>query len=216
LAAIQATLEGMQDGVLPADQEQIGSLVSETALLNRMVEDLRLLSLAEAGRLELDLQPVVTGELLFKAVGLMQPVAQQQGVNLVANPPGSLPMVLGDADRLIQVLNNLIANSLRYTPASGTVTVTAEFPAAGRMVVFSVTDSGAGIDPRDLPHVFDRFYRADKSRSRGSGGSGLGLAIVRQLVESHGGTVTAASPVQTPEGQFVPGTRITFSIPVSA
>jgi len=216
LAAIQATLEGMQDGVLPTDQEQIGSLVSETALLNRMVEDLRLLSLAEAGRLELDLQPVVTGELLFKAVGLMQPVAQQQGVNLVANPPGSLPMVLGDADRLIQVLNNLIANSLRYTPASGTVTVTAEFPAAGRMVAFSVTDTGAGIDPRDLPHVFDRFYRADKSRSRGSGGSGLGLAIVRQLVESHGGTVAAVSPVPTPEGRSVPGTRITFSIPVSA
>ena len=216
LAAIQATLEGMQDGVLPTDQEQIGSLVSETALLNRMVEDLRLLSLAEAGRLELDLQPVVTDELLFKAVGLMQPVAQQQGVNLVANPPGSLPMVLGDADRLIQVLNNLIANSLRYTPASGTVTVTAEFPAAGRMVAFSVTDTGAGIDPRDLPHVFDRFYRADKSRSRGSGGSGLGLAIVRQLVESHGGTVAAVSPVPTPEGRSVPGTRITFSIPVSA
>ena len=216
LAAIQATLEGMQDGVLPADQEQIGSLVSETALLNRMVEDLRLLSLAEAGRLELDLQPVVTGELLFKAVGLMQPVAQQQGVNLVANPPGSLPMVLGDADRLIQVLNNLIANSLRYTPAGGTVTVTAAFSAAGRMVAFSVTDTGAGIDPRDLPHVFDRFYRADKSRSRGSGGSGLGLAIVRQLVESHGGTVAAVSPVPTPEGRSVPGTRITFSIPVSA
>ena len=216
LAAIQATLEGMQDGVLPADQEQIGSLVSETALLNRMVEDLRLLSLAEAGRLELDLQPVVTDELIFKAVGLMQPVAQQQGVNLVANPPGSLPMVLGDADRLIQVLNNLIANSLRYTPASGTVTVTAEFPAAGRMVAFSVADTGAGIDPRDLLHVFDRFYRADKSRSRGSGGSGLGLAIVRQLVESHGGTVAAVSPVPTPEGRSVPGTRITFSIPVSA
>ncbi len=216
LAAIQATLEGMQDGVLPVDQEQIGSLVTETALLNRMVEDLRLLSLAEAGRLELDLQPVATGELIFKAVDLMQPVAQQQGVNLVANPPGSLPMVLGDADRLIQVLNNLIANSLRYTPAGGTVTMAASFAAASKKVEFSVTDTGAGIDPRDLPHVFDRFYRADKSRSRGSGGSGLGLAIVRQLVESHGGTVAALSPVPTPEGQSVPGTRITFSIPVSA
>ncbi len=215
LAAIQATLEGMQDGVLPADQEQISSLVSEAELLNRMVEDLRLLSLAEAGRLELDLQPVATGELILKAVGLMQPVAQQQGVNLIAASSENLPMVLGDADRLIQVLNNLIANALRYTPAGGTVTVTAAFPASGGKVVFSVTDTGAGIDPRDLPHVFDRFYRADKSRSRSSGGSGLGLAIVRQLVETQGGTVAAVSPVPTPEGQLAPGTRITFTIPVS-
>jgi two-component system sensor histidine kinase BaeS len=84
------------------------------------------------------------------------------------------------------------------------------------MVAYAVTDTGAGIDTRNLPHVLDRFYRADKSRSRGSGGSGLGLAIVRQLVESHGGTIAAVSPVPTPEGQSVPGTRITFSIPVSA
>jgi two-component system OmpR family sensor kinase/two-component system sensor histidine kinase BaeS len=214
LAAIQATLEGMQDGVLPADQEQIGSLVSETVLLNRMVEDLRLLSLAEAGRLELDLQPVTPNDLIFKAVGLMQPVVKQQGVTLVTSPTGSLPQILGDTDRLIQVLTNLIANSLRYTPAGGTVTVAAAFPAASKKVDFSVTDTGAGIDPRDLPHVFDRFYRADKSRSRGSGGSGLGLAIVRQLVESHGGTVAAVSPVPA-DGQTVPGTKIIFSIPIT-
>ncbi len=213
LAAIQATLEGMQDGVLPANQEQIDSLVSETALLNRMVEDLRLLSLAEAGRLELDLQSVASGKLILRAVDLMQPVAQQQGVNLFADSTEGLPTVLGDADRLIQVLNNLISNSLRYTPAGGAVTITAAFSPASRKVEFSVTDTGAGIDPRDLPHVFDRFYRADKSRSRGSGGSGLGLAIVRQLVESHGGSVAVVSPVPTPEGRSVPGTRITFSIP---
>jgi two-component system OmpR family sensor kinase/two-component system sensor histidine kinase BaeS len=215
LAAIQATLEGMQDGVLPADQEQIGLLVSETVLLNRMVEDLRLLSLAEAGRLELDLQPVTPNDLIFKAVGLMQPVAKQQGVTLFTSPTGSLPQILGDTDRLTQVLTNLIANSLRYTPAGGTVTVAAAFPAASKKVDFSVTDTGAGIDPRDLPHVFDRFYRADKSRSRGSGGSGLGLAIVRQLVESHGGSVAAVSPVPTPDGRTIPGTRIIFSIPIT-
>jgi two-component system sensor histidine kinase BaeS len=213
LAAIQATLEAMQDGILPADQEQIGSLVSETALLNRMVEDLRLLSLAEAGRLELDLQPVVPGDLIRRAVDLMQPVAQQQSVNLVPDSPENLPTVLGDADRLIQVLNNLVANSLRYTPAGGIVIVSAAFPPTSKELEFSVTDTGAGIDPRDLPHVFDRFYRADESRSRGSGGSGLGLAIVRQLVESHGGSVTAVSPVPLPDGRTVPGTRIVFSIP---
>jgi len=215
LAAIQATLEGMQDGVLPTDQEQIGSLVSETVLLNRMVEDLRLLSLAEAGRLELDLQPVTPNDLIFKAVGLMQPVAQQKGVTVIATPPVSLPQVLGDTDRLIQVLNNLIVNSLRYTPAGGTVTLAAVFPSASKGVVFSVTDTGTGIDPRNLPHVFDRFYRADKSRSRGSGGSGLGLAIVKQLVEAHGGKVSAESPIFPADGQPQIGTRITFSIPVA-
>jgi two-component system OmpR family sensor kinase/two-component system sensor histidine kinase BaeS len=215
LAAIQATLEGMQDGVLPTDQEQIGSLVSETVLLNRMVEDLRLLSQAEAGRLELDLQPVTPNDLIFKAVGLMQPVAQQKGVTVIATPPVSLPQVHGDTDRLIQVLNNLVANSLRYTPAGGTVTLAAAFPSASKGVVFSVTDIGTGIDPRDLPHVFDRFYRADKSRSRESGGSGLGLAIVKQLVEAHGGKVSAESPIFPADGQPQIGTRITFTIPLA-
>lgn len=215
LAATQAILEGMQDGVLPIDQEQIGSLVAETTLLNRLVEDLRLLSLAEAGRLPLDIQPIAPGDLVRRAAELMQPIAQQQGVNLIADPPGDLPRVLGDSDRLIQVLNNLITNSLRYTSAGGTVTVSAVYSLTSKTVAFSVTDTGAGIDPRDLPHVFDRLYRADKSRSRGSGGSGLGLAIVRQLVDSHGGAVIAESPVPTPEGRSVPGTRITFSIPAS-
>ncbi len=105
----------------------------------------------------LDLQPIAPGDLVRRAVELMQPIAQQQGVNLIADPPGDLPRVLGDSDRLIQVLNNLITNSLRYTPAGGTVTVTAVYSAASKTVAFSVTDTGAGIDPRDLPHVFDRL-----------------------------------------------------------
>ncbi len=121
--------------------------------------------------------------------------------------PG-LPDVWIDADRITQVLNNLIGNAIRYTPAGGTITVGASVLPPGGSLRISVTDSGPGIDPSALPYVFDRFYRADKSRTRASGGSGLGLAIVKQLVEAHGGSVSAESPVH--QGH---GTRISFTLP---
>jgi signal transduction histidine kinase len=125
-----------------------------------------------------------------------------------------LPPVWIDSDRITQVLNNLIGNALRYTPEGGAITVQVAYP-PGSLVQVSVADSGAGIDAENLPYVFDRFYRADKSRTRSSGGSGLGLAIVKQLVEAHGGSVQAESPIFHGEDQLGFGTKISFTLPVS-
>jgi signal transduction histidine kinase len=213
LAAIQATLEGMQDGVLPANQEQIASLHSETLLLNRMVDDLRLLSQAEAGKLAMAFRPVSPGPLVRRVIDQFQPLALQQKVDLEMEIQDDLPEIRADSDRIAQVMNNLVSNALHYTPGSGKIHVYVRKELSENSVVFSVADTGPGISAGDLPNVFNRFYRADKSRSRVSGGSGLGLSIVKQLVEAHGGNVTAESPVFPEDGQPQIGTRFTFTIP---
>ena len=214
LAAIQATAEGMLDGVLPLDNEQVASIHSETLLLNRLIGDLRLLSLAEAGQLKLERQEINLGGLVSQIVERNKPQAMQKDVTLVAEIQNDLPPVWIDSDRITQVLNNLIGNALRYTPNDGTITVgVALAPGLTNTVQVFVTDTGPGIDPEDLPFVFDRFYRSDKSRSRASGGSGVGLAIVKQLVEAHGGKVVAVSPVFHSADHQEYGTRISFALP---
>jgi len=215
LAAIQATLEGMQDGVLPLDDEQVAALHSETMLLNRLVGDLRLLSLAEAGQLKLELSDTDLGDLIQQVVDRIKSQANQKNITLETNIPDHLPGIKVDSDRITQVLNNLIGNALRYTPEGGTITIWAELLAGiPQSIQVSVTDSGPGIDSEALPRVFDRFYRGDKSRTRASGGSGLGLAIVKQLVETHGGVVEAASPVFQSGDQPAYGTQISFRLPL--
>ena len=214
IAVIQANIEGMQDGVLPYDNDQIGLIHTEAMLLSRLVDDLRLLSLAEAGELKLDRSQTHIGELITGTVERMQPQAIQKKIALISNIPTSLPDVLIDADRITQVLNNLISNSMRYTPEGGTITIEVSQPVSSNFLEVSVSDTGVGIEPDDLPYVFDRFYRADQSRSRSSGGSGLGLAIVKQLVEAHGGTVKAESPILQSASNELPGTRITFTLPI--
>jgi two-component system OmpR family sensor kinase/two-component system sensor histidine kinase BaeS len=218
ISVIQANLEAMQDGILPLDDEQIASLHEEASLLARLVADLRLLSLAEAGQLKLVQTEVDPADLVRRATERLRPDAEEKGVQLAVELPASpLPAVFADSDRISQVIANLVGNALRYTPAGGTVTV--EAGAAGRdtqqlqMVQITVTDTGSGIPAADLPHIFDRFYRADKSRTRTSGGSGLGLAIVRHLVEAHGGRVWAESPVFGTNGDQGSGTRISFTLP---
>ena len=216
LAAIQGTLEGMQDGVLPLDDEQIAALYAETTLLNRLVGDLRLLSLAEAGQLKLERQEVEPGAFLRQVAERARPQAAFRNIRLETDLSSNLPAVSIDTDRITQVLNNLISNALRYTPEGGMITLTASFPQgpADSSLHVAVIDSGAGIEPENLPYVFDRFYRADKSRTRSSGGSGLGLAIVKQLVEAHGGSVLAESPVFQDQNQHGFGTKISFTLPV--
>jgi signal transduction histidine kinase len=216
LAAIQATLEGMQDGVLPINEENLAALHTETLLLNRLVGDLRLLSLAEAGQLPLERQEIHPGDLIQQVTGRMKPQASQQGVHLETEVSDGLPPIWIDPDRITQVLNNLIGNALRYTPEGGSITMRAAQVEAAPRVQFSVTDTGPGIDAGDLPFIFDRFYRADPSRTRASGGSGLGLAIVKGLVEAHGGTVAADSPVFQDEQKGAFGTRITFTLPIGS
>jgi signal transduction histidine kinase len=213
LAAIQGTLEGMQDGILPLDEEQVAALHSETMLLNRLVDDLKLLSLAEAGQLKLERQETEPGILIRQIVERVNPQADQKNIRLEMDLQSNLPVVWMDSDRITQVLNNLIGNALRYTPESGTIKVQGSFIPSTNSLEVSVSDTGQGINPEDLPYVFDRFYRADKSRNRSSGGSGLGLAIVKQLVEAHGGKVLAESPIFQGDNQQGFGTKISFTIP---
>jgi signal transduction histidine kinase len=213
LSAIQGTLEGMQDGVLPLDDEQIAALLAETTLLNRLVGDLRLLSLAEAGQLKLELQETDPGGLIQQIVERTRSQANQKNIHLETDVQADLPVLWLDPDRITQVLNNLISNALRYTLEGGTIKVQISIQSGTGALQVSVTDTGPGIDPENLPYVFDRFYRADKSRTRSSGGSGLGLAIVKQLVEAHGGSVSTESPIYQDGNHQGYGTRFCFILP---
>jgi signal transduction histidine kinase len=217
LAVIQANTEGMQDDVLPLDLEQVNAIHAQTLLLGRLINDLRLLSLAEAGELRLECQEANLGELLQKAVDHFQPQCAQKRVSLSRSVEPDLPEASIDLDRINQVLNNLISNALRYTPEGGMITLGAKRGESRTTaeIQISVSDTGPGIPLESLPWVFDRFYRADKSRTRASGGSGLGLAIVKQLVEAHHGRVWAESPIYQ-EGEQAKGARITFTLLVLA
>lgn len=214
LAVIQANAEAMQDGVLPIDLEQVNAIHAETLLLGRLINDLRLISLAEAGELQLDRRASDLNALLQGVLERFQPQCAQKGVAIELSVEGHLPPVIIDTDRMTQVLNNLVSNALRYTPEGGRIMLHATCLAENdHAVQVSVTDTGSGIAPDDLLWVFDRFYRADKSRTRASGGSGLGLAIVKQLVEAHGGKVGVESPFYQENGSGF-GTRINFTLPV--
>jgi signal transduction histidine kinase len=212
LTAIQGTLEAMQDGVLPLDEEQIAALHAETTLLNRLIGDLRLLSLAETGQLKMELQKVYPNELIDQVVERMKPQVAQKGIRLESDIQDNPPKLWLDPDRINQVMNNLISNALRYTPENGVITIQTSYQSNANSFLVSITDTGSGIDPENLPFVFDRFYRADKSRTRSSGGSGLGLAIVKQLVEAHGGEVRAESPIFADGKKPGYGTRISFTL----
>jgi signal transduction histidine kinase len=191
ISIFQGTLEGMLDGVLKPEPSELRDLHAETRRLARLVEELRTLSLAEAGQLQLKCQPVDLGELSVTLVQRMSPLAQTREVEIETEIKDGLPLVSVDADRIVQVLTNLLDNALRYTPAGGQVTV--RVSRVNGQVQMAVEDQGPGIPEEQLPYVFERFWRGDRSRSRDSGGSGLGLAIARQLVELHGGTISATS-----------------------
>lgn len=213
VTVLQANLEGMLDGVLPASPEEIASLRDEVDLLSRLIADLRLLSLAEAGQLKLEKTMVPARQIVEHAIEGFQMQAAEQKVNLVTDVADGLRPVYVDADRMNMVLRNLISNALRYTPENGEIVVRASLKDGE--AILSVTDTGRGIAVEDLPYVFDRFYRADKSRNRSSGGSGIGLAIVKQLVEAHGGKVLVQSPVYSNSVQEKVGTCFIIQMPYS-
>lgn len=191
LSVIRGNLEAMLDGVYPIDVEHLGPIYEETILLQRLVQDLRLLSLADAGQLQLVRAEVDISSLLGAIADSVQAVAEDQGIQVRSIVPEEPLVVLGDADRLRQVIGNLVSNALRYTPAGGSVTLRAW--EQGAQVRITVSDTGPGIAPEDQVHLFDRFYRADAARDRATGGSGLGLAIARALVQAHGGQIEVES-----------------------
>jgi two-component system sensor histidine kinase BaeS len=211
LHVIQGNLEGIQDGVYQADAEKIELLLAETTQLARLVEDLRTLSLAEAGQLHLQKEKVEVDELLNDVATSFSDLAEAGGVSLSVEPP--LPRspeltVEGDAGRLDQVLSNLVANALRHTAPGGKITLRGEpVPDAIRL---QVCDNGTGIPPEDLPFIFDRFWHGDPAKPDDrNASSGLGLAIARQLVQAHGGKISV-------ESQLNQGTTFTIELPAAS
>jgi len=201
LSVIRGKLEGVLDGVYPATSKHLEPILEETDLLTHLVGDLRLLALAEAGQLTLEKRAMDVGDLLRDAQVNFGPQAADRGVTLALDLPSELPHVVGDWRRIAQVLGNLLTNALRHTPEGGCVTLSASVSvspppmggAGGGSVRVTVSDTGIGIPPENLPYIFERFWRGDKSRSRASSETGLGLAIAKQLVEMHGGAIGVES-----------------------
>ncbi|HET6820377.1 MAG TPA: HAMP domain-containing sensor histidine kinase [Candidatus Limnocylindria bacterium] len=187
LSVIQGNVEGILDGLYPADRAHLEPILEEIDLLERLVDDLRTLSLAETGGLRLHREPTHPADLLGEVVAAFEARAQANGVALREVVAPGLPVIDIDATRMRQVLSNLVANALRFTPRGGEISLTAA--ANGATTTLEVRDTGPGIAPDALPHVFDRFYRVGDTA-----GSGLGLPIARSLVEAHGGDIQAVSP----------------------
>ncbi|GHO48624.1 sensor histidine kinase [Ktedonospora formicarum] len=204
LMNIRGSLELLADQILEPTPETLASLYEETSLLSRLVSDLQDLSLAEAGQLRLARQPIELAEVVSQTVQIVQPQLERKHLMLCVSLPSHLPPVEADPERVAQILRNLLSNAIMHTTPPGKITITASLSAA--MVQIRVLDTGEGIAPEHLPYLFDRFYRADSSRSRATGGTGLGLAIVKQMIQAHGGQITV-------ESQPGKGTCFTFSLP---
>ena len=206
LSNIQGYLEAIRDRVMKPNAATIRSLNEEAALLSRLVDELQELSLAEAGELKLVYQAEDITKLVKQAVTPWQPKVAAKEISLSLDLPDNLPLVNIDWQRVNQVLHNLLENAVAHTHKGGTINVAAS--AKGDWVEVSVSDTGEGIPAEDLPHIFERFYRVDKSRARATGGSGLGLTIAKRLVEAHGGKIT----VQSKLGK---GSRFSFTLPIA-
>lgn len=203
LTVIQGNLEGLLDGIYPADAGHINAILDETHVLSRMVDDLRTLSLAESGALQLQLETVDIADLIDEVARSFQVQAKESNVILQCEVQPLLPMVEIDPIRIREVLVNLLANALRYTPQGGRIRIDCGFQDGDQnRLQISISDSGVGISAQDLPHIFDRFYKSGDSH-----GSGLGLAIASSLVVAHGGEIEASSQV----GE---GTTIRFRLPL--
>lgn len=207
LSNIQGYLEAVKDGLLQPDPTTIDIIYKQVVQLTHLVEDLRLLALAEAGALSLNLKLDPLVEVLQSSVEAVQPRAEAKGVTVSLKVLPDIPLVEMDRTRITQVVGNLLENAIQHTPEGGNVAVLAEVTSSATARV-TVADTGEGIPPEDLPQVFERFYRVDHSRSRATGGGGLGLTIAKQLVEAHRGTIRAES---TP-GK---GSRFIFDLPLA-
>jgi signal transduction histidine kinase len=190
LSVIQGTAQGFVDGVIPADVAHARIIRDEASLLNKLITDLRDIALAESGELRLERKPADLADLARQAMAAVQPRAKDKGIEMEVIAPEGLPPAFVDSDRTLQIAGNLLENALRHTSSGGSVTVRLSAPQDG-LLALSVADTGEGIPPERLPHVFERFYRADPARP--AGGTGLGLAIVKQLAEAQGGGVSVES-----------------------
>ncbi len=209
LSVIQGTLEGILDRVLDPTPERVAALHSQSLLLGRLITDLRDLSLAQAGHLPLNRRRIDISGVVRETVEALSPLADERVVGLrIELPDSTLAPVQADPDRMRQVVQNLVENALRNTPPGGEVRVTLR-DGNGDGVHLLVADSGRGIGPEDLPHIFEHFYRTDEGRARSSGGTGMGLAIVKSLVEAHGGQVSVGSALGA-------GSTFTVTLPAAS
>ncbi len=207
LSNLKGYLEAINDGVIKPDKAAIRSLDEEATTLSRLVADLQELSLADAGELRINKQSEDAIKVIRESIISSRAKAKAKGITLAADLPKQLPLVNIDVHWIKQVLGNLLDNSIEHTNKGGKITLTAA--EQDKMVAISVTDTGEGIPAADLPLIFERFYRVDKSRARTTGGSGLGLTIAKRLVEAHGGTITATSEIGK-------GSCFTFTLPKAA
>jgi len=199
LTVIQGNLEALLDGVYPADAAHLQPILDETRVLERLIEDLRTLTLVEAGSLVLHREPTDLGAMLTDVAASYRGQADQSGIALTVTAADDLPTLDIDPARIREVVANLLTNAFRHTPPDGSVELSAQL--AGSDVEVTVHDTGSGIPAEELDKIFDRFYRSPDSP-----GSGLGLPIARSLVEAHGGTITATSRIGA-------GTTISFTLP---
>lgn len=204
LTVIRGGLEALRDRVFQPTPGKLAEIEGEVLLLDRLVEDLRELALAEAGDLRLERGPTDLARVVERLAGRIRERLAERGIALEVEAPQDLPKLNLDSDRIEQVLHNLLSNAERYTPSGGRITVSVE-NREGEVLV-SVADTGPGIPKEQLPHIFERLYRGEKARSRRGGGAGLGLAIAKQLVEAHGGKIWA-------ESEPGRGTTLSFSLP---
>jgi len=202
LTAIKGSMEGLMDGVLDADESTFQQVYREADRLQHLVEDLQELSRVEAVQFKLSKKKIQPGKLVQEATNSLEAAFNKKGVSLLLDHFSDLPKIQADPDRILQVLQNLLGNALQFTPKGGSVQVhVRETP---DFLEFSVTDNGIGMDERHLPHIFERFYRADPSRSRSNGGgSGIGLTISKSLVEAHGGNIRAESAGRNKGSRFI-------------
>jgi len=208
LTAIKGSMEGLMDGILPANDETFQQIHGEADRLNRLVDDLQELSRVEAHAYQLYLRPVDVSLLVQTVTKRLAPRFESKYISLKLELPSDLPHILADEDRAIQILTNLTGNALQYTPERGNVTITAK--EVKDEIEITICDTGVGISPEHLSHIFDRFYRVDKSRSRQSGGgSGIGLTIARALIEAHGGRIWVES---AGDGN---GSTFAFTVPIA-
>jgi two-component system OmpR family sensor kinase/two-component system sensor histidine kinase BaeS len=205
VSVMRGQLEAMMDGVFPLNTEQLVVVYDQTLHLGRLIEDLRTLTRAEARRLPLEMTRVSPNTFAQRVVADFAPLAQEESIALNADIAPALPFIQADADRLRQILANLLANALAHTPSGGSITVKAARTETG--VRFAVADTGPGLTSEQAAHVFERFYRADDARQRDRGGSGLGLAITQELVKLHGGRIWVES---------APGAGSTFCFEIPA
>ena len=206
LSVILGYAEALSEGKLEGASEVFDVMYDEARHLQRLIDDLRTLSLADAGELPLTRQSVSPGSLLERTAVAYRPQAQQRRIAIQVEVQPELPAVEIDPDRIAQVLGNLVSNALRYTPEDGRSVLSAQH--GDDKVVLKVRDSGLGIAPEDLPHLFERFYHADRSRHAREGESGLGLAIAKSIVEAHGGTISV-------ESVYGEGTAFTIAFPLA-